>query len=531
MDPLEWCESFVHLNGSRISFADRPYLRAVYNSRARRVVMRCSRQVEKTTLICNVVCRAAVVYPGVHIVIVFPRHDQASVFAKSRLRPVIAKSPILRRILLGQSERKIQVNHMQFRNSSEVFIRSAYHSADAVRGIDADFLLIDEFQDIAAGDLPVLEESLSHSWHRRVFLTGTPKTVDNHLEDAFNRSTANEWRVACRCGALVRLDEKCLGLHGPICPQCHEALELHQARWVPLNPDSLWGDGFTVNHLATPWLDYHHLLERQRIYNPALFQNECLGLPTQLGDHLVTREQCERCCTLRTMAQSREDVSPDGRERLFAGIDWGGGAESGTVLVIGFMQGDDVQVVRMDRFRAQEDPEVVLQLIAQRCHDFRVKLIAADGMGNGQVYNNLLLARLPSLAGLYAIQYSVSDQEPRQYRGRLWRWTVGRTPSLGMVFTRIKTQRVHFPRIEDSSSFLAEIYCETAAYDEHERSITFTRPATQPDDALHALNYAAILGRRNFDVERAYGNPNSEAEDYADVQADRDSDLDGFWNP
>lgn len=127
-----------------------------------------------------------------------------------------------------------------------------------MRGIDGDYLLIDEFQDIAGGDLPVLEEALSHSPHRRVFLTGTPKSIDNHLEDAFNRSTANEWRVPCRCGQQVFLDEK------------------------------------------------------------------CLGLPTCLGDHVVTREEVEQCCQQRAMATCLEDVPLVYRKLLVAGIDWGG---------------------------------------------------------------------------------------------------------------------------------------------------------------------------------------------------------------
>src|SRR5690606_23697317 len=136
----------------------------------------------------------------------FPRGDQAKVFAKSRLMPVLMDSPVIRRILIGKNGQKPQIGHMQFRNRSEVFIRAAYHSGDAVRGIDADYLLIDEFQDIADGDLPVLEETLSHSQHRRVFLTGTPKSVDNHLEQVFSRSTAHEWLVPCLCGHQVFLD-------------------------------------------------------------------------------------------------------------------------------------------------------------------------------------------------------------------------------------------------------------------------------------------------------------------------------------
>jgi hypothetical protein len=66
-------------------------------------------------------------------------------------------------------------------------IRAAFHCADPARGIDADLLLGDEFQDIASGHLPVLEETLSHSDLRQVVLTGTPKSIDNHLESVFRR--------------------------------------------------------------------------------------------------------------------------------------------------------------------------------------------------------------------------------------------------------------------------------------------------------------------------------------------------------
>jgi hypothetical protein len=499
MDRIKWCGSFIYLRGKPISFEGRPYLRDIYNSTARRIVLRCSRQVEKTTFICNVVVHAAVTTPGVHIIVVFPRHDQASVFAKSRLRPVISDSPVVRRILIGKRARDPQVNHMRFRNGSEIYIRAAFHSADAVRGIDGDYLLIDEYQDIAGGDLPILEETLSHSKHRRVFLTGTPKTVDNHLEDAFNRSTAYEWRVSCECGESVFLDEKCLGRNGPLCPECQSPIEPNSGQWISRNPKSIWGDGFTLNHLATPWLNYPELLERQDSYNPALFRNECLGLPTHLGDHIVTRDEVEECCSERPMAKSLADVPLVARPHLVAGIDWGGGVISRTVLVIGYMLNDDhFHVVHLAKFQAQEEPDVVLREIAQRCSYFQVRLVAADGAGNGSVYNNLLLTDMPSLEGLYAMYYSVSDQAPRQYKGRLWNWTIGRTASIAMVFTRVKKKRISFPRIEDCSSFVDEIWCEVAEYDDHHRTIKYTHPETQQDDTLHAINYGAVLARASM---------------------------------
>jgi hypothetical protein len=496
MSRYDWCEAFVRLKGRPLSLAGRTYLRAVYESTARRVVLRCSRQVEKTTFVCNTVAHAAATIPGVHVVVVFPRQDQAMVFAKSRLLPLITESPVVRRVLLGSKPRPPQITHMRFANGSEVYIRAAYHSADAVRGIDADFLLIDEYQDVAAGDLPVLEETLSHSEHRRVILTGTPKTVDNHLEDAFNRSSANEWRVPCVCGEMVFGDETCLGLTGPLCPACQAPVDFRGGLWVPRDAGAAWGDGFTLNHLATPWLNYAELLERHSSYNPALFRNECLGLPTYLGDHIVTRAEVEACCTPSPMARSGSELPVTLRRRLVAGIDWGGGVVSRTVLVVGHMRDDDhFVVVFAERYRAQEDPDAVLAAVVRRCEQFGVGLIAADGAGVGSVYNNLLLAALPRLLGLYAMFYSVADQEPRQYKGRLWNWTVGRTPTIGMVFTRIKKKRILFPRLEDVGPFLAEIWCETAEYDGHQRTIKYTHPETQPDDTLHAVNYAATMGR------------------------------------
>lgn len=504
MNPLEWCETFLHLRGRPISFDRRPYLPEIYGSRERRIVLRCSRQVEKTTFICNIVIFTAVRLPGVRIIVVFPRQEQATVFAKSRLMPVVSESPVIRKILIGDRVRKPQVTHMQFRNRSEIYIRAAYHSGDAVRGIDGDFLFIDEFQDIAGGDLPVLEETLSHSRHRRVLITGTPKSVENHLEDVFRRSTAREWLVPCVCGQRVFLDEKVLGPAGPVCPDCSERIDPSTGLWVPRNPGSNWGDGFTINHLATPWLSYPELLERFESYDPALFRNECLGLPSNLGDHLVTREEVEACCSERRMAESWDDVPAAGRSCLVAGIDWGGGASSRTVLVIGYLQDDRFIVVHIERYQVREEPDEILRLVSAGCRRFRVRYVAADAGGNGSIYNNLLLKELTGLERMVGITYAVADQQPQQYKGRLHRWSIGRTPSLGMVFTRIKNRRLDLPRLEDSSPFLDEIWCETAEYDDSQRTIRYTHPETQPDDVLHAINYGSTLARYIFDVTSVY---------------------------
>ncbi len=205
----KFCEQFVYLKGQPIKFTDRGYLREVLASTAKRLVLRCSRQVEKSTPLINRVLYHAATVPGIQMVLVCPRLEQASTFSNTRLMPAIADSPFIRRLLLGRRKRRLKVMDCRFANGSELFVRAAFHSADAVRGLSADVLFIDEFQDTAAGDLAVLQETLSHSNRGQIILTGTPKLIDNHLENAYRQSTACEWLVPCPgCQRETRLDER-----------------------------------------------------------------------------------------------------------------------------------------------------------------------------------------------------------------------------------------------------------------------------------------------------------------------------------
>ena len=505
MNPLQFAKLHFHLKGQPITFEGRPYLPEIYQSLNlsggdgghRRLVLRASRQVEKTQLVINMIVYLAIRFPNTRTVCVFPREDQARVFSNSRLWPLIDQSPLVRRALIGRRGKKPNVMNLRFRNGSEVHIRAAYHSADAVRGLDGDFLFVDEFQDIAPGNLPVLEECLSHSPHRLVVLTGTPKLVDNHLETVFRDSTACEWQVSCpACGRDALLDEKVLGPHGPICPACRKPVDPRLGRWIPRNPQAGWGAGYSVNHLMVPWMQYDGILERQRTYDPVRFRNEVLGLPTSLGEHIVTREEVEACCGSWPMASSFRDIPHHNRACILAGIDWGGGGTSRTVVTIGVMWQDfHFSVHHFARFDGTEEPNVILEAVAKLCKRFRVTLVAADGGGNGSVYNRLLWEKLESQSRrqFFAIYYSSAEQQPQQ-DGNLWKWTVNRSASIGNLFARIKKGSIAFPRASECGTFLDEIACETADYDESMRSVRYTHPPNQQDDALHALNYALLLG-------------------------------------
>lgn len=276
------------------------------------------------------------------------------------------------------------------------------------------------------------------------------------------------------------------------------------AWWVPRNPAADWGEGFWINHLMVPWINYDEVLDRQRTYDPVRFKNEVMGLPTTLGEHVVTRAELEACCRPVPMAVSLADVRYEAHPHLIAGIDWGGGMHSRTALAIGYMRNDFVfQVCRIESFSARQDPDRILREVAARCVHFQVRFIGADGGGNGHVYNRLLWDKLGGNAALYAIFYSAADQQPVQ-DGALWKWTVNRSATIGTVFARVKKQALLFPRRDDCGSFLDEFACVAAEHDDHLRAIRYTHPETQPDDALHACNYAHILAVRQFHGRSQY---------------------------
>ena len=503
MDKLTFCQQFIHLNRQRISFERRPYLPAIYASRGRNLVLRCSRQTEKSTFLVNTILFEACMNPGIQMLFVCPRLEQARLFSRSRLLAAIEQSPLIRRALVGRRGRRPQVMNMQFLNGSALYVRAAYHSGDSCRGLSAQLLLVDEFQDVAEGDLPVLQETLSHAADGRTILTGTPKSVDNHLEAMFRQSTAHEWTIDCPdCCKGVILDEQALGQDGIICPDCAAPLEPDASHWVPRNPQATWGDGYWICHPMVPWLDYHAILDRQRTYDLARFKNEVLGLPTTAGEHVVTRAELEACCSQDRMVHILKEIPVQGRRQLIAGIDWGGGGTSRTVLVIGYMRRDFIfQVCRFERFAATEDPDRILGAVAQRCVEFRVQFIAADGGGNGHVFNRLLLDRVREVRGLYAILYSAADQEPWR-DGVLMKWTVSRSASIGALFSRVKKRRIVFPNVADCGSFLDEFACEVAEYDDIARSVKYSHPQTQQDDALHATNYALLVATRAYHAAR-----------------------------
>lgn len=328
----------------RFSFDGRRHMRRLYDTPAKRILLFCGRQVEKSTLLGNrALCYMSLV-KDFRVLYVSASATQAKKFSADRIREPIETSPVLRKFTTTMLSSNIL--EKQFVNRSQITMRYAYLNADRTRGIPADLLCIDEFQDILGENIPVIEQCLSHGRERwKMYLyAGTPKSLDNNLEKYWSSySTQNEWVVPhdCKKGEGGRywnegLNEKNIGKRGLICANCGVLIDpmCEDAQWAMTGQPDADFEGYRIPQLMVPWVDWKHdiILNYER-YPRDKFYNEVLGLSYDSGLRPLTRAQVRDCCVPDL---SMEDIQSYRQlaygQSIYAGIDWGCHDEDTRVL-------------------------------------------------------------------------------------------------------------------------------------------------------------------------------------------------------
>ena len=321
---------------STFSFEGRRHMYKLYDTPAKRILLCCGRQVEKSTLLGNELITYSCMIPGHKSLYVSPSATQTKTFSNDRVKDPIETSPVLRNYttrMLSQN-----VFEKQFVNRAKITLRYAFLNADRVRGVSPWLLAIDEIQDILSDTIPVIEQATSHAPEkfRRFFYAGTPKGLDNPIEyywsasDKSGRpmSTQNEWAVPCEgCNFWNILGEKNIGRKSLICEKCGKQIypQHPRAQWTRGNTTGVF-EGYRIPQLMVPWRPWEDILLDYSRYSRDKFYNEVLGLSFDSGIRPVSRAQLRANCipelTMHPdkLEQFRKGLA--GRE-VFAGIDWG----------------------------------------------------------------------------------------------------------------------------------------------------------------------------------------------------------------
>lgn len=488
------------------SFDGRKYLRLPYDTPAKRTLYKCGRQVEKSTLLGNKSLAYCCIINAFNVLYVSPTNQQTKTFSQDRLKEPIETSDALK--AWTTSKLSDSVFQKKFINRSQITLRYAYHNADRTRGIPADLILIDELQDIMTDNIPVIEQCASHSPFKLFIYSGTPKSLDNAIEYYWSRySTQNEWVVPCEHHGIPTdpstwywnvLEEANIDRKGLICSKCKRLLNpMHpMAQWASMNPMVRQKlaepyEGYRIPQLMVPWLKWSEIFDNYLAYPKQKFYNEVLGISVDSGTRPLTRQDVMDNCdsSISMDAEGLQKVRQRflGGSEIFAGIDWGTGENTYTVLSLGTYIDGRFTIFYIHRFEGQEmEPPVQMELIEHILHNWGVALTGVDY--GGGYHPNDALARKFGKTRIVKYQYSQPGQKVKWDDG-LNRFLVHRTEVMSDIFTAIKRRDIfRFPRWEQFEEPFAEDFLSIfSEFNEQLRQIQYKKNPDSTDDSFHSI--------------------------------------------
>jgi len=515
VSPSQFAETAIRVpEAGRISdfeFTGREYLRRIYDTSARKVLLKCGRQVEKSTTLGNRLLCYSALTNNFRCLFVAPSAEQAKVFSNDRIKDVIDSSPLLRAYTSSRVNQAVFFK--KFINFSQIRLRYAYLTADRVRGIPADLVTVDELQDILIDNIPVIEQCAFHSPYKLFLYSGTPKSMDNTIEFYWNEfSSMNEWIVPCDRHGTPNdpgswhwnvLGEKNIGKKGLICDRCKEPIDAAHpmAKWAAMNPmrednaDKVTFEGYRIPQIMVPWVDWDEVLQALEQYPRAQFMNEKLGMSYDSGVRPITKGQLKACCKAEIRLGDIEAFKRIAQGiRVYAGIDWGPGENASfTVITFGGYMGTGVfNIFWIHRFTGQDlEPERQLDLISQMLSQLQVQIVGCD-YGGGFYQNDALIRRFgPQKVMKY--QYNPRQKKKIYWEPNLLRWMCHRSEIMSDIFNALKQQKVALPCWDDfCEPYGTDILNIFSEYNQRLRMIEYKRAPGKPDDAFHSILYCML---------------------------------------
>jgi len=503
ISPFNLASKMLFLKGKPLDLSGRPYLKAIYESPAQRLILKFARQSEKSTSLSAKIVINSVCIPYFNTLFVSPSASQSKDFSNDRLNDFLKSSPYIADNLFD-STCTDRIDQKTLLNGSNVYIRYAFLNADRTRGLSADNVCCDELQDILTSNLSVIEESASHSPrqekgapYKSFIYSGTPKTTNNAIEFYWSRSTQREWANKCSgCGHWnLELGLKNIGKEFLVCSRCQIArLYPAQGQWIKTNPGSDI-EGFHLCQLQTSWMDWKSdILFKLNNYPQARFYNEVLGLSYDSGSKPLTTALMRACCNPnRTDWYAHDD--PQLPTPTVAGIDWGlTGEVSFTILTIGAWMPypDKFMILFQKKYEGQlADVNLQLEDIKIICEQYNCQLIGCD-WGAG-LHNNLKLMDHYGTERVCQFYNSGSQKNRVNWNQERLMFTIGRTTVMTDLFNLIEKRRIEFPSWNLYQKFADDFLAINIEYNRDNIMYYDHSPAT-PDDAVHSTMYCMLAG-------------------------------------
>lgn len=492
------------LKGKPFSFENREMFRLVYDRPHKNCVFVMGRQMGKSTTLANEILLEALLIPWFNTLFVTPREQQTRTFSTDKLEPVIKYSPVFKKLMIDNDSMS-NVFDKSFANNSKVFLRYAFLSADSIRGVSANKLLLDEVQDIIWDNVGVIDQVLSGTdpEEKRRSYAGTPKTFNNTLNHLFTKSTKHEYVIKCSgCNVWNILGIENVGKTGVVCKKCDKLLgPPFQGEWVATNadPEDPRLFGARLPQLLSPTVDWGDIVANLRSYPTYQFYNEILALPYDMGTNPLSDTDLRNAC-----GEHKNELPITGAAQsgtLVLGVDWGHGdgtlsSAKGflptgyTVVTLGrLMSNGKYNILWIKKYEgAESDPRVQVREVAKLAKIHKTNLVAADhGAG---FYHNTELKDMLGVVPLIEFNASGNVREKVKWDPEIddRKITFHRTRCMSDLILDIKNNNIIFPKWDDFRFFSNDF---TTIYVDFSRTGTMYYNHVLPDDAFHAT----MIGR------------------------------------
>lgn len=225
-----------------------------------------------------------------NILYVFPAFEQLCDFSHTRVDKAIEDTPYLADYTTGIDNVKLKQFKEQY-----IYFRGSQKRRQII-SVDADVLLLDEFDEFEPKNIPVCEKRIGDSTLGIKRFISTPSIPDYGIDKWYRLSSQHEWHIRCpHCNEwqipdfFTNVDMDAAQF---ICAKCHQPVDRFNAEghYEPLNPKSDIR-GYAVNRMAHKRTDLKELIiASQDMLNVQEFYNSDLGVPYVLKGSRIDRE-------------------------------------------------------------------------------------------------------------------------------------------------------------------------------------------------------------------------------------------------
>ncbi len=508
-------EGILHLEGSPYSLDNYTLFKKPINSTASHVVFRTGRQVSKTVTIASLLTSRACVTPHLKAIYTNVTSAQSTSFSNSKLAPFLLYSPVVYGVLMKGHHVTNNVFNKLFSNGASARITYFADSADRIRGESASDIYFDEVQDVLISAIRECEECASAQESPRFMYAGTSKSIITTLESLWEYSTQEEWIIYCdACGKWNIPDKDNIGLTGVVCKKCDKPLNVRNGQWESFggNKNTMY-EGYHIPQIALPLhaenpKKWKALLHKREQYSDTQFDNEVMGLPSGIGERLIT-EPLLRAASVPTLVMQNKRTLPEWQsgELAIAGIDWGGGGMDGvsnTVLkIFKVLPERDETILMFGKKFGGGEPSKHVDEIAHYLRIFDVEACYGDKGGGNFAASQLRL----QLAKTRYVPVQYTEQSaPFRWDNKAGCFNVNRTIMIDATVSGLKNGKIRCVRWEDFKPFAMEflnVHEEIIGEASGKPRRAWRHYHAKSDDALHAMVFGyfaarVIMGKLDF---------------------------------